>query len=155
MALNDVLPTISHLFWRLADPAFHSCLAIETPVNDDWRAYMSERRERGSVDRGQTTESPRAKARLPGSRAEDRVVTPRRLQAVALSEVLRARTGSLIRDRYVLGRTLADGETAAVIEAADRRMRRAVAVKLFDPSVGEALPYAEARLAAIDHPNLC
>lgn len=61
----------------------------------------------------------------------------------------------MLRDRYVLGRTLAENESAAVIEAADRRMRRAVAVKLFDPSASEALPYAEARLAAIDHPNLC
>src|SRR5688572_5721447 len=83
------------------------------------------------------------------------MVTPRRQKAVSLSEVLRARTGSLLRDRYVLGRTLADNESAAVIEAADRRMRRAVAVKLFDPSVGDAPPVAEARLASIDHPNLC
>jgi eukaryotic-like serine/threonine-protein kinase len=83
------------------------------------------------------------------------MVTPRRLQAVSLAELLRAKTGSCLRDRYVLGRTLADNEHAAVIEAADRRMRRAVAVKLFEPPGGEAQAVAEARLAAIDHPNLC
>ncbi|MDO4919964.1 protein kinase [Kocuria sp.] len=70
------------------------------------------------------------------------------------------RTGTLLDNRYLVGRRIARGGTAAVYEALDERLDRPVALKIMHPHVAEDPAFAaraqrEARSAArLHHPNV-